>query len=106
MKVRGGRGRSALYVGCVYMPTNSASVAAVDAGYVRLKEVVLSFRQKGKVMLLGDFNARVGRSVELDDVIGTFSEDTCNASGNRLVSFLNEIEMAVCNGKKFMLEPE
>ena len=106
MKVRGGRGRSDLYVGCVYMPTDSTSVAAVDAGYVRLKEDVLSFRQKGKVVLLGDFNARVGRSVELDDVIGMFGEDTCNASGNRLVSFLNEVEMVVCNGRKFMLEPE
>ena len=106
MKVRGGRGRSALYVGCVYMPTDSRSVAAVDATYVRLKEDVLSFRQKGKVVLLGDFNARVGRSVELDDVIGMFGEDTCNASGNRLVSFWNEVEMVVCNGRKFKLEPE
>ena len=103
MKVRGGRGGSALYVGCVYMPTDSTSVAAVDAGYVRLKEDVLSFRQNRKVVLLGDFNARVGRSVELDDVIG---ENTCNASGNRLVSFLNEVEMVVCNGRKFLLEPE
>ena len=33
MKVRGGRGRSALY----YMPTNSTSVTAVDASYTRLK---------------------------------------------------------------------
>ena len=97
MKVRGGRGRSA--VGCVYMPTDSTSVAAVDTGYVRLKEDVLSFRQKGKVVLLGDFNARVGRSVELDDVIGMFGEDTCN-----VVIVL--VEMVVCNGRKFMLEPE
>ena len=43
MKAWGGRGRSALYVGCVYMPTDSTSVAAVDAGYVRLKEDVLTF---------------------------------------------------------------
>ena len=61
MKVRGGRRRSALYVGRVYMymPTDSTSVATADAGYMRLKEDVLSFRQKGKVVLLGDFNARV-----------------------------------------------
>ena len=77
MKVWGGRGRSALYVGCVYMPTDSTSVAAVDASYVRLKEDVLTFRQKGKVVLLGDFNARVGRSVEVGDVIGMFGEDVC-----------------------------
>ena len=53
-----------------------------------LKEVVLSFKEKGKVVLLGDFNARVGsRSVQIDDVIGMFGEDICNASGNRLLSF-------------------
>ena len=32
MKVQGASGRSALYVGCVYTPTDSTSVAAVDAG--------------------------------------------------------------------------
>ena len=42
----------------------------MDAGYMSLKEDVLSF-----MVLLGDFNARVGRSVELDDVIGMFGED-------------------------------
>ena len=83
---------------CIRLPIVQVLIA-VDAGYVRLKEDVrTSFRQKGKVVLLGDFNARVGRSVELDDVICKFGEDTCNASGNRLVSFLNEVEMVVCNG--------
>ena len=32
-------------------------------------------------MVLGNFNARLGRSVEVDDVIGIFGEDACNASG-------------------------
>ena len=49
---------------------------------------------------------RLGRSAEVDDVIGTFGEDACTASGNRLVSLLNEVEMVVCNGRKFVLEPE
>ena len=35
-------------------------------------------------MLLGDFKARVGRSVEVDDVIGMFGDDRCNASGDFL----------------------
>ena len=106
MKVRGERGRSALYIGCVYMPTDSTSVAVVESCYGRLKEDVLSFREKGQVVLLGDFNARVGRSVDVDDVIGMFGEDTCNASGNRLISFLNEVELVVCNGRKLVVEPE
>ena len=43
MKVRGGRGRSALYVVCVYMPTDSTNVAAVDAGYMSFKEDVYTY---------------------------------------------------------------
>ena len=104
MKVWGERGRSALYIGCGYMRTDSTSVAVVESCYGRLKEDVLSFREKGWVVLLGNFNAHVGRSV--DDVIGVFGEDTCYASGNRLISFLNEVELVVCNGRKLVVEPE
>ena len=76
MKVWGERG---LYIGCVYIPADSTSVA--ESCYGKLKEDVLTFREKGQVVLLGDFNACGGRSVEVDDVIGMFGEDTCNASG-------------------------
>ena len=64
MKVRSERGRSALYIGCVYTPTDSTGVAVVESCYGRLKEDVLSFREKGQVVLLGYLNARVGRSVD------------------------------------------
>ena len=40
-------------------------------------------------MLLGDFNARGGNSVDVDNVIGMFGEANFNMSVNRLVSFLN-----------------
>ena len=70
MKVHSERGREALYIGCVYMPTDSTSISIVDSCYERVKEDVFSFREKGRVVLLGDFNARVGRSVQIDDVIG------------------------------------
>ena len=55
--------------------------------------------------MLSDFNARVGRSVQIDDVIGMFGEDMRNASGNRLLSFLNEVELMICNGRKLVSEP-
>ena len=42
----------------------------------------------------------------MDDVIEMFGEDVCNASGNRLVSFLNEVKLVVCNGRTFVCEPE
>ena len=73
-------------IGCVYMPSDSASNAVVESCYERLKEDVLSFRETGQVVLLSDFNVHVGRSVEVDDVIGMVGEDTCKASGNRFPS--------------------
>ena len=35
----------------------------------------------------------------MDDVIGMFGEETCNASGNKLISSLNEVELVICNGR-------
>ena len=55
------------------------------------------------MVLLGDFNARVGKSIEMDDVIGMFGEKTCNASGNKLIFFL---ELVICNGRSLVLKPE
>ena len=72
IKVRGRRERTALFVGCVYIPTDSTSIAIVDSCYDRFKEDVLGFREKGTVELLGDFNARVSRSVDVDNVVGMF----------------------------------
>ena len=95
MKVRGGRGKEALYLCCVYMPTEGSAAAVIEDSYERLKEDVLEYQQKGRVVLLGDFNARVGKSTDVDDVIGIFGEDTCNRSGNKLISFLNELEVMV-----------
>ena len=78
LRIRGQRGREALFLGCVYMPTESSSVSVLNSCYELLKEDMLNFKEKGRVVLMGDFNARVGKSVELDDVIGLFGEDICN----------------------------
>ena len=42
----------------------------------------------------------------MDDVIGMFGEENCNASGNRLISFFNEVELVICNGRQLVAEPE
>ena len=47
---------------CICLLTVQSIISVMDSCYERLKEDVLSFREKGKVVLLGDFNARVGRS--------------------------------------------
>ena len=76
---------------CVYMPNEGSAAAVIEDGYERLREDVLEYEQKGRVVLLGYFNARVGKSTDVDDVIGIFGEDTCNRSGNKLLSFLIDL---------------
>ena len=56
------------------MSTDSSSVSVIEESYASLMEDVLGFKQKGRVVLLGDFNARVGRSTDVDDVIGMFGD--------------------------------
>ena len=48
-EVCGERGRSALFVCCVYFPTDSSSVAVVDSCDDRFEEDVLGFTEKGLV---------------------------------------------------------
>ena len=43
---------------------------------------------------------KVGKSAAVDDVIGTFGEDACNRNGNRLIAFLNEVELVIFNGRE------
>ena len=87
---------------CICLLIVQAFLLWIVAIYERLKEDVLSFREKGKVVLLG----LVYRSVQINDVIGMFGEDMRNAIGNRLLSFLNEVELMICNGRKLVSEPE
>ena len=61
-------------------------------------------KERGQFVLLGDFNARVDS--ELDDIIGMFGEGKCNASSNRLISYLNEVELVVCNSHECTVEPQ
>ena len=105
MKIWGERERSALYIGCVYMLLDGTGRATLDDRYNLVKEDVLTFIQKEKVVL-GGFNARVRKSSVVDDVTGVFREETCNASGSKLISFLNEVELVVCNCRNLVVEPE
>ena len=51
MKVRGERGRSALYIGCVCMPTDGSGIATIDDSYNLRKMSLLSSR-RGRLFCL------------------------------------------------------
>ena len=52
MKVRGGRGREALYVCCIYMPTDSACASVIEDSYIKLKEMCLDSCRRGGLLFL------------------------------------------------------
>ena len=51
MKVRGERGKSALYIGCVCMPTDGSGIATIDDSYNLRKMSLLSSR-RGRLFCL------------------------------------------------------
>ena len=63
------------------------------------------FQSKGKVSLLGDFNARVGKNNDVDGVIGMFGETASNSNGNLLIELLHGCDLIVYNGRTLLGVP-
>jgi len=99
LKVCGSRGKEDMYIGCVYMPVEGSNQA--ESAFVRLTEDVQRFQEAGQVILLGDFNARVGRAEFDGDIIGTYGEEiTPNKNGTMLIQLLRNNNLATLNDRK------
>ena len=57
------------------------------------QEDVCGFQAKIRVLILGDFNARVGKVDDVDDVNGLCGESTCNSNGNLLINLLHHFNL-------------
>lgn len=55
-----------LHIIQVYMPTSSSSDDEVDAVYAQIENIIGKIPQKDMLVVMGDFNAKVGR-IEHDD---------------------------------------
>ena len=90
-------------MGCVYMPP--MAVAEEEQHYAALMEDIRAFQEKGQMVVLGDFNARVGSAADNFDVIGRFGETHTNASGQRLIQLLHGTGMYALNGRVPCMQP-
>ena len=54
----------------MYLPTQGNVKHICTDRFSLLEEYICIFQSKGRVLLLGDFNARVGKNNDVDDVIG------------------------------------
>ena len=107
IRVPGERGRKDLFVGNVYIPPESKNmVKDIKIGFEEVAADVQNFKRKGEVVLVGDFNSRIGRTTNPHGAIGQYGEEATNKNGEEMLRFLDSSEMKVLNGRVRKTEPE
>ena len=82
----------------VYSPTLDSSDDVKDRFYDTLYSTIRRISQDDKIILLGDFNARVGRNHDTwHGVIGHHSVGNMHSSGLQLLSLCYELGLAITN---------
>lgn len=81
-----------------YAPTLPSENDAKDRFYRELDEVLQRIPSSDKILLLGDFNARVGKNHLIwKGVIGKHGIEKVNANGMRLLSLCAEHDLIITN---------
>ena len=80
----------------VYAPTINAEEAEVEWFYEDLQDLLELKPQKDVLLIIGDWNAKVG-SQETAGVIGTFGLGVQNEAGQRLTEFFQENTLVIAN---------
>ena len=82
----------------MYAPTLQAEIGVKEAFYCHLHNLLQQVDSKDKLLILGDFNARVGRDFELwNGVLGRHGIDNCNDNGRLLLEFCSEHQLVITN---------
>ena len=82
----------------VYSPTLKAEPAEKDRFYSDLRSLIQSTPADDKVVILGDFNARVGQDSEAwKGVLGKHGVGNCNENGRLLLEFCAEKQFTITN---------
>ena len=72
----------------VYAPTEEKTDEEKEEFYIRLKEVIRSVKQHDMLLLMGDFNAKIGQDDGIwRDIMGVFGVGTRNNNGLRLLDY-------------------
>jgi len=81
-----------------YAPTLVADEADKTAFYLLLDETLQRIPATDKIILLGDFNSRIGRDHTLwNGAIGRHGIGSCNADGESLLNLCNSHDLVITN---------
>jgi endonuclease/exonuclease/phosphatase family metal-dependent hydrolase len=102
--IPGGSGIRDLHLASVYMPTAGTKIEEVRQAWAQLADDTLNMKAKGEVILVGDFNARVGSAKGAGGPIGQFGEPNVegqvpNASGIIMLDFLEKMDLAALGNR-------
>jgi len=82
----------------VYAPTMQADNGVKEAFYSDLHNLLQRVDTKDKLLIMGDFNARVGRdSTVWKDVLGKHGMGNCNDNGRLLLEFCSAHGLTITN---------
>jgi hypothetical protein len=98
-------GARKLFIGVVYMPDMGKSASVRSAAYSALQEDLEYLSSRGSVLVMGDFNARVGRASGPAERIGMHGESTVNDNGRLLLSLLNTVNLYSLNARTAPTSP-
>ena len=89
--------RFATILSC-YAPTLDASADVSDVFYERLDSEIRQTPQSDKIIVLGDFNARVGNNhMAWENVLGRHGIGNMNMNGHRLLTLCAQNELFITN---------
>lgn len=82
----------------VYAPTMTNPPEIIDRFYDELSQVLKDIPNADKIILLGDFNARVGSDQHIwPKVLGKFNSGRVNSNGEILLALCSEHQLAITN---------
>ncbi|XP_044751629.1 craniofacial development protein 2-like [Coccinella septempunctata] len=88
--------RGHLHLVSIYAPDMSKTREESDVFYRELQNTIDKIDNSGRIILFGDFNARIG-SEEIDGVKQRFNESVLNENGDLLNDFCARNEMRINN---------
>ena len=81
----------------VYAPTMDSPETNILSFYDELRQLFHNIPDDDKIILLGDFNARVGRDSETLRCLGSHGLGKANSNGLQLLQFCNEHNLIIGN---------